>query len=78
MSIRRPAVKPKDGTGASHDMSAIGLNKNLLTGRFSIPSIPLPWAERWRTFQRSWFARMDGGRIQHFGGQAVLVEPQDL
>ena len=56
MSIRRPAVKPKDGTGASHDMSAIGLNKNLLTGRFSIPSIPLPWAERWRTFQRSWFA----------------------
>ncbi len=50
-------------------MSAIGLNKNLLTGRFSMPSLPLPWAERWRTFQRRWFALDYETRFQ----VAVLV-----
>ncbi len=46
-------------------MSAIGLTKNLLPGRISIPLDNLPLAERWRTFQRKWFALDYETRFQY-------------
>lgn len=46
-------------------MSAIGLSKNWMPGRSWIPLESLSWSDRWRSFQRRWFALDYETRFQY-------------
>ena len=65
MVIRKRVAAVRGDTGASADMSAIGLTKNLLPGRVALPLESLALADRWRAFQRRWFALDYETRFQY-------------
>jgi protein TonB len=54
-------------------MSAIGLTKNLLPGRGWVPLDNLLLADRWRSFQRRWFALDYETRFQYAVAASMLL-----